>query len=195
MKFASYILTKVISSKSKRPMDALTSPQRKAVNDALALLRSNNVRPETFSTLHLQALQSATDEHNEGNASGNDELPQPSLAIQKASYRPPKAVYFTELERLLDIHRVTRKSFVSAVIDHPEGVAVEYPEAGKEQGDSIAHRFTIDPSKWINPKSNIQYSLGDKHGGRDNVTCYLLRDSVTGEPIKCKKRSYGCEFD
>ena len=170
-------------------MEGLTSPQRKAAANMLALLCHANVSPETFTNLYRQSRENVSEVLDKGNPY---EL-LPSLAIQKAIYKPPEAVYFTDLQRLLEAHRVTRRSFVSALVDHPEGTVVEYPEAGKVAGDAVAHQFTINPTRMLHPKNNIQFSLGDRHGGQDNVTCLLLLDSLSGNPIICKKRTYSCK--
>ena len=152
-------------------------------------LRNANVSPGTFTDIYCKPQGSVAEEVD------NEHLLEllPSLAIQRASYTPPKAAYFSDLQILSEAHRVTRKSSASALIDHPEGAIVEYPEAGRKNGEAVAHRFTIDPTRVLHPKSNIQYSLGDKHGGQENVTCLMLLDSMSGKAIECKKRTYGCK--
>ena len=167
-------------------MSEPTSPQRRAANEALELLRRANIEPETFLRIALGTPPNSSTEPDI-----NEEL-QPSPAIRKASYIPPAAAYLSEAGRGAQPYKVTRKSFVSAVVDHPEGAVVEYPEAGACAGNSVAHRFTIDPSDFVHPRDNIQFSIGDKHGGRNNVLCLLLRNAITNEPVICKKRTYTC---
>ena len=131
-------------------MEGLSNSQQIAVADVLELLQNVNVQLETFANLPQQTIQNTVNVLQE-----HASKLQPSLAIQKALYKLPKAVYFTEEQRLWQAHCVTRKSFVSALIDHPEGAIVEYPEAGENMGEAIAHRYTIDPIKYIDLKSNI----------------------------------------
>ena len=167
-------------------MTELTSPQRRAAAEALNLLRRANVEPESLLHFASEAPTNTTSE-----LALNEDL-EPSPSIQKASCIPSVATYYSEVERIALCNRVTRKSSVSAIVDHPEGAVVEYPEAGRRPGDSVAHRFTIDPSDYIHPRDNIQFSMGDKHGGRNDVLCLLLKNSITNEPILCKKRTYSC---
>ena len=169
-------------------LTSLTSLQRKAVGDALQLLRRANVEPRTLSRLAEQSFYDPTE------LSDLEEESRPSLAVQKASYTPLDATLFSEAQCATLCNRVTKRSFVSALVDHPEGAVVEYPEAAHEPGSAIAHQFKIDPSKFVHPRENIQFSLGDNHGGRNDVSCYLLKNSVTNKPISCKKRTYTCEY-
>ncbi|KAG1765741.1 hypothetical protein EV702DRAFT_919554, partial [Suillus placidus] len=70
---------------------------------------------------------------------------------------------------------------VNAIVEHPCGAIVEYPETGSVMGQAVAHIFPISVNcnthEFDNPKASFQYSLGDGHGGRKNVLCHLLRDS------------------
>ena len=176
------------SKQQRERMAELTSPQRRAAIDALKLLRRANVEPEALLCLAFETPSDATTD------SDLSEDQEPSPAILRASYIPPAATYFSEEELAAQCNKVTRKSLVSAVVDHPVGAVVEYPEAGRCAGESVAHRFMIEPSDFIHPRDNIQYSMGDKHGGRNDVLCFLLRNSVTNEPLLCKKRTYACNY-
>ncbi|KAF8187531.1 hypothetical protein BJ912DRAFT_926768 [Pholiota molesta] len=70
---------------------------------------------------------------------------------------------------------------------------VEYPETGCKLEYSVGHRFAIDPQQdFINPHLNIQFSLGDGHGGQSNIPCRLLVDETTGKAAICKNTKYGC---
>ncbi|KAF8488095.1 hypothetical protein BU17DRAFT_59782, partial [Hysterangium stoloniferum] len=90
-------------------------------------------------------------------------------------------------------NKTTRQSYASALIEHPIGAIVEYPESGSQPKYSVAHHFHINPKNFIHPKENIQYSLGDVHGSHENVTCYLLRDIHTKEPVSCKQLKTRCK--
>lgn len=171
-------------------MDGLNPSQQKVVNDVLSLLQTHNVDPKVLHTLSSPRRDA-------------DENTVPPhliqlIALEKASYVAPKAVYFTENERLDGLHRATRVGYVSALLDHPEGAVVEYPESGKSYGEAIAHRFAISaltPVDFIHPRANIQYSLGGSHGGHKDRECYLIRDPETGKPMKCMKHTYTCMSD
>ncbi|KAF8584341.1 hypothetical protein K439DRAFT_1567517 [Ramaria rubella] len=90
--------------------------------------------------------------------------------------------------------KLTRQSVVHAVIDHPLGVIVEYPESGG-LGNAIAHRFNTNPLEYVHPKDNLQYSLRDTKGGHKNVNCYLVKSAACpGEPVKCSQTKVSCRF-
>ncbi|KAF8516406.1 hypothetical protein BU17DRAFT_67419 [Hysterangium stoloniferum] len=108
------------------------------------------------------------------------------------NYYPPPARLFTEEEWQHSKNKTTRQSYASALIEHPIGAIVEYPESGSQPKYSVAHHFHINPKNFIHPKENIQYSLGDVHGSHENVTCYLLRDIHTKEPVSCKQLKTRC---
>ena len=74
---------------------------------------------------------------------------------------------------------------------------LEYPQSGLKQGEAVSHILRIDPAKNIqevDPKRNIQYSLDGTQGGRNNVKCFLLRSSHSGEPVLCNQEKLSCEF-
>ncbi|KAF8590817.1 hypothetical protein K439DRAFT_1657169 [Ramaria rubella] len=106
----------------------------------------------------------------------------------------PNAIPFTSQEILLGANRVTRQSYVQGIIEHPAHTIIEYPQTGSKMGEAIAHRFLINPkqSSFVNPKDNIQYSLGDVHGRRASVTCHLLRDAKTQKPVDCLQIKLSC---
>ena len=83
---------------------------------------------------------------------------------------------------------------MDAMIKHPLGALVEYPETGASTGQSVMHIFHIDPAVFVDPKSDFQYSLGamgGTHGGLNDVCCDLLRDSE-GKPVCCKRVKTSC---
>ena len=109
-------------------------------------------------------------------------------------YAPPLAVPFTPQEILSGENRLTRKTYVHAIANHPIGSILEYPQTGSRAGEAIAHRIKFDPTKsMINPRDNIQYSLGDTQGYHPNVTCNLLRDLKTEEPVNCLQVKTSCK--
>ena len=70
---------------------------------------------------------------------------------------------------------------------------IEYPEAGERTGEVVAHRFAVDilVDDYIEPQLNIQYYLGEGHGGHSNIRCYLLQD-LSDVPLYCRKLTYCC---
>ncbi|KAJ7883686.1 hypothetical protein B0H14DRAFT_2250388, partial [Mycena olivaceomarginata] len=86
-------------------------------------------------------------------------------AVQGSSYQPPAARNFTaeELRRAYDC--INRQNYIHALVHHPVGSIVEYPETGASKGVGIAHKFSVDPENFCHPKESFQYSLGDSHGG------------------------------
>jgi len=109
-------------------------------------------------------------------------------------YNPPSATPFTPQEILDNKSRLTRQAYVHAVIEHPLGAVVQYPETGSEIGYGVAHIFPIDleARSFINPRSNMQYSLGDPQGYHHNVKCHQLRNAETGEPMSCLQQKANC---
>lgn len=185
-------------------MDGLSSQQQKVVNDVIHLLHTHGVDPKFLQTLlsspeHDEREEQASSSQQNPSSLRHDECdgvsssqPKQCIEIERASYVPPKAVDFTVDERARRLDQVTRVGYATALLDHPEGAVLEYPESGKVSGESVAHRFTITPRSYIHPKENIQYSLGGIHGGNNDMKCYMLRDPVSGKPLQCSKIKYGC---
>ncbi|KAG0704065.1 hypothetical protein DFH29DRAFT_997951 [Suillus ampliporus] len=98
-------------------------------------------------------------------------LPPPPEVLSSC-YQPPPARAFTADELSLKCDQVNRETCVQALVEHPLGAIVEYPETGACEDSSVAHIFNVNPNPdhFINPKLNFQYSLGDGHGGRKNLT-------------------------
>ncbi|KAG1760684.1 hypothetical protein EV702DRAFT_1053394 [Suillus placidus] len=121
---------------------------------------------------------------------------EPSPIIQASNYIPPPAHHFTANKISRNAHRINRQTTVNAIVEHPCGAIVEYPETGSVMGQAVAHIFPISVNcnthEFDNPKASFQYSLGDGHGGWKNVLCHLLRDS-DGKPVKCNRISMSCK--
>lgn len=81
---------------------------------------------------------------------------------------------------------------MDAIVNHPPGAIVEYPQTGSFDGQAVAHVFPVDPTTFVNPKASFQYSLGDSHGGRPGVMCNLLRDDA-GNPVICNRLKTSCK--
>lgn len=100
-------------------------------------------------------------------------------------YKPPAARVFTLDELALDLNRINRQLYVHRVVEHPVNAIVEFPETGSTQGICVAHKFSVDPNSEFHPKQNIQYSLGDGHGGHPNVYCGTILTGKIGTPALC----------
>ena len=89
-------------------MNELPSPQRKAAYNALKLLHNANLPLET-----LIALQATLPNDQDLEA----ELNTPSIAVQKALYRPERVQYLTPTLQL-ESGWVTRKHVAAAVLEY-----------------------------------------------------------------------------
>jgi hypothetical protein len=56
----------------------------------------------------------------------------------------------------------------------------------------VAHRFNIEGRQHVHPKDNIQYALGDRHGGHANVKCYLLTSHTGESPVLSYQTKLSC---
>jgi len=122
--------------------------------------------------------------------------PLPFGPVQGYQYLPCPARPFTDREVVQEVNKVNRQTSLDGIVDHPLGVIVEYPETGSATGIRIGHRFAVDPlaRKISHPKLNIQFSLGDGHGSRQDVDCgILLTDTQTQKPAICKNEKISCE--
>ncbi|KAF7335197.1 hypothetical protein MSAN_02353000 [Mycena sanguinolenta] len=118
----------------------------------------------------------------------------PSLpAASGYPYFPPAARVFTAEEIRYGLDCINRQTYVHALVEHPAGAIVEYPETGAAKGVAVVHRFRIDPSRFSSPKESFQYSLGDSHGGEPNVHCGSLLFAVHGTPAYCSHEKWTCK--
>ncbi|KAG1862305.1 hypothetical protein F4604DRAFT_1657854 [Suillus subluteus] len=189
-------------------MSFLTDFQRSAVQSAQILLENAGLSPRDLDSFSSSSSPSPS-------PSSPSPLPSPSslpgtlpkicpaslstrntcLAVAGAHYTPPPARPFTAEDHMQGRHRVTRKTSAHAIVEHPIGAIVEYPQTGRHANESIAHIFHIDPSTFtstLRPKSSFQYSLGDGHGGQIIGKCLMLRDAG-GQPVSCAKLRTSCK--
>ncbi|KAF8592569.1 hypothetical protein K439DRAFT_1324584 [Ramaria rubella] len=153
---------------------------RKVLHDA-GLLESNNAVSDNDQLIRIQNI---LDSHL---------TPVSNPLIQKSQYTPSLAALFTVEEISAGRNQTTRQGYVQGIIEHPAGAIVEFPQTGSKDGKAIAHHFSIDlKSFFVNPKDNIQYSLGDNHGSHANVTCHLLHDPETQSPVLCHQLKNSC---
>ncbi|KAF8515753.1 hypothetical protein JB92DRAFT_3114721 [Gautieria morchelliformis] len=59
-------------------------------------------------------------------------------------------------------------------------------------GEAVAHVFAITCADWVHPKHNLQYSLGDAHGGHKDVKCHLLTNAAGVTPVLCYQTRLSC---
>lgn len=84
---------------------------------------------------------------------------------------------------------------VAGIIDHPAACALEYPETGSIDGESIAHRFPIsDWDNFINhARTDAQYS--QRSQGQFKVQCLLLGNGMKGsDSVTCVKTITHCKM-
>ncbi|KAJ7065891.1 hypothetical protein B0H15DRAFT_807690 [Mycena belliarum] len=117
----------------------------------------------------------------------------PSPAVLGYHYKAPPSRDFTLAEVALGLNSITRQTSVHGLVEHPRGAIIEYPESGSARGLAIAHKFAVDPASEFHPKLNIQYSLGDNHGGRPYVTCGTLLSGRDGMPASCNNLKIACK--
>lgn len=118
---------------------------------------------------------------------------QPAIPdLAPPEYNPPPASWFTLEECGQRKNRVTRELNVDAIIDHPLEAVVEYPETGRVMGESVAHRFAVDPTAFRHPKNNIQYSLGGGQG-QYSVDCFMLGSESGQASVRCIRREVQCK--
>ena len=144
-----------------------------------------------FLFLKMLSDPSSIQAHDDGQ---NSSVVLPLPAIQGYRYRPPAARHFTCDEIGRGENRVNRLTRLNAIVEHPLGSIVEYPESGSTPRSCIGHRFSVDAASdmFSHPKLNIQYSLGDGHGCRSDVACGQLIDDHTGQPAFCKNEKISC---
>jgi hypothetical protein len=122
--------------------------------------------------------------------------PSPSActAVLGSLYHPLPARPFTaeEIQRGFDC--INRQTYVHALLEHPIGSIVEYPQTGASKGVAIAHQFSVDPANFSHPKDSFQYSLGDSHGGEPYVQCGSLLMGPGGTPASCFHKHLSCKF-
>ncbi|KAJ8475498.1 hypothetical protein ONZ45_g15590 [Pleurotus djamor] len=173
------------------PAPALSEAQRKALDDAQKILETVGL-----SATGLQVLDTATERSQprlDMSSDGNGiNLPQEHVSLMpQLGYQAPMARLFSPAEKQDKKHHVNRQTKVTHIVDHPLEAVVEYPQTAGNSTDAIAHRYSVDGKPFVHPKGNIQYSLGDSHGGHDNVGCGLLLDG-TGKPFKCRQLKTSC---
>lgn len=187
-------------------MSHLTELQRSAVQNAQALLERDGLSPRDLdsvspspspSPLPLSPVYAASESTSPhlctATALASTQHARPNAAIS-IHYIPPPARPFTDDDRVQKLHRVTRRTSVHAVVEHPVGAIIEYPQTGQHENESVAHIFHIDPTtseSFLRPQSSFQYPLGDGHGGQTISQCLMLRNAE-GHPVSCSNLKTSC---
>ena len=120
----------------------------------------------------------------------------PYSEVLAACYVPPHSCLFTTDEIARGQNKVNRETSVNHIVEHPLDMIVEYPETGDALDKAIAHVFNMcdDSEHFVHPQSNFQYSVGDGHGGRQDIVCRLLK-SKFGTPVVCHKLQTSCKCE
>lgn len=127
----------------------LSDVQRSALLEAKCLLEGVGLEipAESHSSSHLSSLIS-------------DHLFRTIPVLSRGSvYNPPPARKFTAEELAAKKDCITRQTRANAIVKHPLGSIVNYPETGVEINDSVAHVFTIDPTNFNHPKLDFSTLL------------------------------------
>ncbi len=109
-------------------------------------------------------------------------------------YVPQPATPFTPEALESGANCLTWKAHVTAKVEHPIGAIVEYPETGSQTNESVMHIFHVNSADpmFVNPRKNLQYSLGTPQGRHSNVSCHLLHDTETEKPAICLQAKATC---
>lgn len=106
-----------------------------------------------FLFLKMLSDPSSIQAHNDGQ---NSSVVLPLPAIQGYRYRLPAAHHFTCDEIGRGENRVNRLTRLDAIIEHPLGSIVDYPESGSTPRSCIGHRFLVEQYVFA---SETQYSV------------------------------------
>jgi len=161
---------------------SLTEQQREAIDSVKTILSDSGIASISHVPTEILAASLISLEAQELTTI------LPPLQI---GYTSPTPVFFGKDAR----PKVTRLgvSAVDVIIDHPLGALVEYPFSGFEASHSVAHRFPVDPRSFIDPRGNIQYSLGrDSKGGHPNTRCFIFSRSEK-QPVLCYQTKTSCK--
>ncbi|KDQ25203.1 hypothetical protein PLEOSDRAFT_159859 [Pleurotus ostreatus PC15] len=109
------------------------------------------------------------------------------------AYQPTEAIPFSASEISRSMHHLNRQTILTHIVEHPLGAIVEYPQTTANDHEAIVHWFVIDAQCFTHPKGNFQYSLGDSHGGHDNIKCGTLLIDKQGRPVPCNHLRTSCE--
>ncbi|KAF9232988.1 hypothetical protein BU15DRAFT_66970 [Melanogaster broomeanus] len=181
---------------------SLSNPQLTALHNIQALIQSAGLSPHDLSHIALSPspsppAPSIDDDQDRKSAPMVHSLAECSQhpTFTALRYIPPQARFYSLCEIRQGLNRINRKTSASAVVEHPTGAIVEYPQTGAIPGQGIAHIFNVDPTTFspaYHPKASFQYSLGDGHGGHQSVQCLMLRDEQ-GWPVQCQVLKTSCK--
>ncbi|KAJ8457091.1 hypothetical protein ONZ45_g18455 [Pleurotus djamor] len=162
-------------------MSDLSSPQKRAVQQAKQILAQAGL------SLPVDSLILS----NDGTESAGPVGELTNGTSPGLVYEPPRACRFTKDELLHKKNYVNRQMRLTAIVEHPVGVVVEYPETGGNPNEVIGHLFHVDPLH-PHPKADFQYSLGDAHNAHTDVHCGLLVNDDDGNPAFCTRLRTSC---
>ena len=177
----------------------LSDVQLAAVEKAKALLLSAGLKSD-FEVQPTWTLQTPALLPSSLSTCTHDQPLSLSPATQAPSaiysaYQAPAARPFTEEELSMEMHIINRQLQANALVDHPLGAVVEYPESNSATS-VIAHRFAINPQQLSDhhPKSNVQYSMGGFHGAENDVYCGKLLCDNNDRAVYCQKVKTSCSY-
>lgn len=167
----------------------LSIPQLTAICAAQATLNSVGLSAATFTP----STPSTSSPSSRGSTPTSS---LPYSEVLAAHYVPPRSRLFTADEIACGQNKVNHETSVDHIVDHPLDMIVDYPETGDALDKAVTHVFSMcdDSEHFVHPRSNFQYSLGDGHGGRQDIVCCLLK-SKSGTPVVCHKLRTSCKCE
>ncbi|KAL4076551.1 hypothetical protein V8B97DRAFT_2021913 [Scleroderma yunnanense] len=90
------------------------------------------------------------------------------------------------------LYCINHHSIADAIVYHPLGAIVKYPQTRSLHGESIAHIFAVDLENFDNLKASFQYFLGNTHDSHFGIICDLLCDK-SDKPVRCDKLRISCK--
>lgn len=171
-------------------MDPVSSHQRAVLDAAYALLEEAGLTPQDLESVHSPSRPTSSPS-SRASTPAIPNVSEPLPAVLASRYIPPLARSFTTDELADRLHRINKKQTADAIVNHPPGAIIEYPQTGSLDGQAVAHVFPVDPAAFVHPKASFQYSLGDNHGSHPGVMCNLLHDHA-GKPVICNRLKTSC---
>ncbi|KAF9003543.1 hypothetical protein BDQ17DRAFT_1425039 [Cyathus striatus] len=190
----------------------LSDDQIEAIASAKAALLTVGLNPDVLDDISRSHTISHVDPvshiNTDSSASGalSDEVSTSTTPVLHDGDNPPcgsvtshhPATLFNSIDKKYHLTtnlKINRLLILDYLLNYPPGAVEEYLESALSPEGAVGHRFTIDPENFYHPKFNIQYSLGDRHGGVENVYCgELLHHAELGKPALCEKLYTTCTY-
>ena len=176
-------------------LSAATDDQQHAIAQARTLLQAAGLDISTLTEISSSAQPNREPPLSQHTGVSFPQLPR-HPAVAGYHYIPsPLEVHSAEASWCAKINRQTT---ISALVDHPLHVIVEYPETGQSAEQLVAHRFRVNPDDPNDrPHLNFQYSLGGDSGsmgGYGDALCGSLLVDSQNQPVSCRYHKRSCMY-